>query len=241
MMQFTPPKKVVISGIPYTIFVEFKEKKSSSVSVRDQNLVFRMSSYLPEIKVEEEFLYLLNSIRRKIGKYPSFQKVPFCHILQKGVLKVANISFEFVPKDTSRTYLLEVGVIAFPFKALENEELAQKVRVFTIKLILKLYKNSLVEHLHNFNNRTYKYKINNVEVKYSVSKWGHCTHSNTIMLNIKLISAPREVVEYVMAHEISHIKYKDHSKQFWMEVERFCPNYKDLRKELSQVSSPLFD
>ena len=41
-----------------------------------------------------------------------------------------------------------------------------------------------------------------------------------------------DVIDYVLIHELCHTKVKNHSKNFWKEVEKYCPNYKELRKKL---------
>lgn len=59
--------------------------------------------------------------------------------------------------------------------------------------------------------------------------WGSCSPSGNIQLNWKLISAPINVIDYVIIHELAHLKHPNHSLDFWSEVERFCPDYKQLR------------
>lgn len=67
------------------------------------------------------------------------------------------------------------------------------------------------------------------------SKWGSLsTVTNTIVLNKELIKYREEIIDYVIVHELSHFKHMNHSKDFWNEVERHCPNYKNLRKELRE-------
>ena len=58
------------------------------------------------------------------------------------------------------------------------------------------------------------------------SIWGSCSAKNRISLNFKLIVAPLEVVDYVIIHELSHIRFKDHSKRFWALVESVTPHRK---------------
>lgn len=64
--------------------------------------------------------------------------------------------------------------------------------------------------------------------------WGSCSPENKISLNFKLIVAPLEVIDYVVIHELAHIKHKDHSKRFWDLVERYTPHRFSAKKWLSE-------
>lgn len=64
------------------------------------------------------------------------------------------------------------------------------------------------------------------------SKRGSCTHDNRIMLNQSLVHLPTKYIQYVIIHEACHLVYKNHSKVFWELVEKWCPDYKQLRKAL---------
>lgn len=69
-------------------------------------------------------------------------------------------------------------------------------------------------------------------IKKVKSKWWSCSRDNRIMLNLNLIHFPLEYIEYVIVHEICHLKEKNHSSRFWKLVEGFFPYYKEIRKNL---------
>lgn len=71
-------------------------------------------------------------------------------------------------------------------------------------------------------------------IKTFKTKWGSCSSNQNIALNFKLVHLPIKFLEYVVIHEICHLKEKNHGKNFWSLVEKFCPNYKEIRKELNQ-------
>lgn len=66
------------------------------------------------------------------------------------------------------------------------------------------------------------------------SKWGCCTYQNDIKLNWVLIQAETPVIDYVIVHELCHIRHKDHSKAFWELVGAIDPKYKEKRQELKE-------
>jgi len=73
-----------------------------------------------------------------------------------------------------------------------------------------------------------------VRIKTQKSRWGSCGIHNDINLNWLLILAPEKVMEYVVIHELCHIKERNHSANFWNLVEKHCPDYKKHRLWLKQ-------
>ena len=69
------------------------------------------------------------------------------------------------------------------------------------------------------------------EIKLSTArkKWGSCDGNNVIRYVFRLIYAPKEMIEYVVLHELCHIRHKNHSKAFWGLVERYMPDWKERR------------
>ncbi|NTV28550.1 MAG: M48 family metallopeptidase [Candidatus Omnitrophica bacterium] len=65
--------------------------------------------------------------------------------------------------------------------------------------------------------------------------WGSCNKlRRTVNLNWKIISFPAEIIDYVIIHELCHLQVADHSRRFWTEVAKWCPNWRQLRKWLRE-------
>lgn len=72
-----------------------------------------------------------------------------------------------------------------------------------------------------------------LKVRLMKSRWGVCNRrDNSVTLNLELIKKDDKYLKYVVIHELSHFVHFDHSKEFWGVVEKYCPNYKKIRKEL---------
>ena len=71
-----------------------------------------------------------------------------------------------------------------------------------------------------------------VELSSAKGKWGSCSYDNKIRYAYRLIYAPREMIEYVVVHELSHVRHKNHSKAFWTEVAKYTPDWKAKRQWL---------
>lgn len=75
-------------------------------------------------------------------------------------------------------------------------------------------------------------KPNRVRVKTIKYAWGSCSSGKNITLNQKLMCYSEKAICYVILHELCHLKYMNHSKEFWDLVKSYMPEYKDAKKEL---------
>ncbi len=78
-----------------------------------------------------------------------------------------------------------------------------------------------------------------VGIKSFKSRWGSCTAKGRVELNWKIIMAPTRMVDYVVVHELCHLKQHDHSPAYWREVGRIIPDYKECRKWLRENARSL--
>lgn len=85
--------------------------------------------------------------------------------------------------------------------------------------------------------RQYGFVYGGLSLRNNRSNWGSCSHENNISLNIKLMKLPDDVIDYVILHELCHTVEKNHSDQFWKEVEKVCPAYRNLRQQLKMYTT----
>jgi predicted metal-dependent hydrolase len=69
-------------------------------------------------------------------------------------------------------------------------------------------------------------------ISSAMQRWGSCNTKREVRLAWRLVKAPPELVDYVVCHELAHLRHMDHSARFWAEVERLCPGHRELRKRL---------
>ena len=81
--------------------------------------------------------------------------------------------------------------------------------------------------------------VRRVAVRNQKSRWGSCSRRGTISLNWRLIQAPAFVRDYLVVHEIMHLKEMNHSSRFWSEVERAFPDYETAEQWLKRHASLL--
>lgn len=92
-----------------------------------------------------------------------------------------------------------------------------------------------INHLNQF----YDFKFNRVFIKNHKSVWGSCSKKGNLNFNYKLIYLESILIDYVVVHELCHLKEFNHSQNFWRLVSVVIPNFKNLRKELKNKSMEL--
>jgi hypothetical protein len=76
-------------------------------------------------------------------------------------------------------------------------------------------------------------------VRNQKSRWGSCSRKGTVSLNWRLIQTPDFVRDYIILHELMHLRQMNHSPRFWAEVERVCPDYESAERWLKQNANLL--
>lgn len=79
-----------------------------------------------------------------------------------------------------------------------------------------------------------------IRIKDQKSRWGSCSGRGNLNFNWRLIMAPEQVLDYVVVHELCHLRYMDHSERFWTLVSGVCPAYKQYRKWLKEYGDSLY-
>jgi predicted metal-dependent hydrolase len=127
-------------------------------------------------------------------------------------------------------------VVSITGDTAENENIDEEERAKTIKKILRgFYINRFLEVIKDrIDNYAPKIGVypKKVTIREQKTRWGSCSSKGNISLNWKLIMAPSKVIDYVIVHELCHMREMNHSKNFWNIVSEVCPDFKESQKWL---------
>lgn len=83
-------------------------------------------------------------------------------------------------------------------------------------------------------NAQFGYTFGRIAIRDQKSRWGSCSRQGNLNFNWRLLLAPISVLDYIVIHELAHLKEGNHSPRFWALVAEQCPNYRDQRAWLRQ-------
>ncbi len=90
-----------------------------------------------------------------------------------------------------------------------------------------------VERTEHFN-KTYKFRYNKIKIKNQKTRWGSCSKKGNLNFNYKIALLSQQLSDYIIVHELCHLKEFNHSKKFWKLVEKAIPDYIKTRNELKR-------
>jgi hypothetical protein len=92
---------------------------------------------------------------------------------------------------------------------------------------LNLVKDRL-EHFNIF----YRFEYNNISIRNQATRWGSCSKKRNLNFNYRVIDLEPRVADYIIVHELCHLKEFNHSSRFWSLIAQALPDYKTLRKKI---------
>ena len=111
-----------------------------------------------------------------------------------------------------------------------RRKLAETPEVKQLRAEAKAYLPARLKELADLNG----FRYNQVRIKHNVSNWGSCSVKGNINLNLNLMRLPAELQDYVMLHELCHLKYLNHGKEFHALLESVCPGHRELARRMKE-------
>lgn len=140
------------------------------------------------------------------------------------------LKIKFIRQNAFNIYIENGNMVAeIPKKY--KKEYANKVEELLDDVYMKVAEKE-VDMAMQIVTRIVGIKPNKYRIRKLKTAWGTCTSNKNITINSSLMKYDRTVIQYVVLHEICHLKYMNHSKKFWNMVEKYMKDYREIRKKL---------
>ena len=219
--------------IKYSLKRSRKRKKTISLQISNSSEVTIYAPYFTPIAeinhfVEEKQTWIDQTIRR--------QAKLLVHHKEKEYATGENFYYlgQTYPLEAFFEPLENTGVIfwnnLFFLNCPADTEMRKHYFVFWYKKKARQYLSERVDFYESMLNLT----SNGVRITSAERRWGSCSEDNHLSFSFRLIMAPPEVIDYVVVHELMHIREKNHSSKFWNLVIEVLPDYKAQRRWLRE-------
>jgi predicted metal-dependent hydrolase len=95
----------------------------------------------------------------------------------------------------------------------------------------RIAKGYILERVKYFSKK-FSFNFRSVNIRGQKTRWGSCSSNGNLSFNYKLLQFRKEIIDYVIIHELCHTEQMNHSPRFWKLIEQFYPDYKNIKKEL---------
>lgn len=223
-------------SFPYKLIRTRKFSAGVRLSIHpEKGLTVRAPFWLPEISIRkfiqdktawiEKHLSRFNHPASPVKRYLSGEK--HLYFGQEYVLTIIHTEN---PLRTEAKILKDELQVSL-FRGHVDKKRIEEVKEAILRLYLETGIAVITEKVNHYSGLL-GVEYSQIDIKKVSSIWGSCSPTNRLSFNRKLIMAPREVVDYVIVHEVCHMVQRNHSSRFWGLVAKFDPKYKEHRRWL---------
>ncbi len=207
--------KYTIDNKEYEVIITKKNNKNTYIRVKeDMKIYVTTSHFTTKIGIKKLIDNNIEAIKKMIQEQTKKNK-------KNEYFNYLGISYEVFIDEVDDIKFLDDAIFV-PSEEYLNKWLKNKIKT--------LFKERLD---YNYNRYEESIPYPKLKIRTMKTRWGVCNiRDNSVTLNTKLIEYDIEKLDYVIIHELSHFIHFNHSKLFWNQVEKYKPNYKQIRKEL---------
>jgi len=230
--------------VPVRAYHEYRN--SLRAGVGKHHLIFRLPIGLTKAGQMEAWEWFRAWAAKLIAEQPLVARRFVPRMYKSGdILAVGRrtytLHFSYEKRAAHTARLLPEGCIQLRLVETDTTEgQSRAVKTLLSRVIGADYYPHIVSRILDLNEQHFQYQVRGVYLKYLSSKWGSCSGKGNINLSTRLLFAPDEVVDYVILHELAHLKEMNHSPKFWGLVRGAMPEYK-VHEQWLQEHHPFCD
>lgn len=235
----TERTSVQIDGVEVPLKIIREKRNSIRISLGKKEAIMRLPKGLKPAEEAEHKAKLIQWMHKQAKKKEGlFSKYEQADYLDGDTLRVGAKQYTIkikVDKRKSSKGEIKNGIILLTLSTdLDKPSRSEVIRSLLSRLVAADYLPEIRSRVLELNQKYYQKQVKDVKLKYTHSRWGSCSYTGNINLSTRLLFAPKDVIDYVIIHELAHLIERNHSARFWALVEKVMPTYKEKEAWLSE-------
>ncbi len=228
-----------IEGLKVPLKIKREWRKTVRFSISNKSINLALPKFYTRNQILEECHKINIWAKEQLIKSPSLaERFRFRIYNNNDWFKIYGNTFQIILEPTSQRGLsgeIDNNIVRLLIPEDLNEtDKHHSVSTLLSRLFAKHYKTEISNRVYHFNGHYFNEEIHSIRLKNNQSNWGSCSSNRIINLSSRLLFAPMDVIDYVIVHELSHLKEMNHSSKFWKIVEEVMPDYKKKDKWLTK-------
>ncbi|MFI3291188.1 MAG: SprT family zinc-dependent metalloprotease [Opitutales bacterium] len=223
-------KEIIIDGTSYPLIIKtYATSKSIKLRVVDGAILLTKPKHTSQSEAMDFVIHNTNWLLTRLKESKESLE---SYLQRTGVLYLHEKPYKLILlKDSKASCIINHSKQELLFSYTDNASL--------LDILISLAKKALPENLKATASRL-NISISKISVRSQRSLWGSRSSSGMLSLNWRLILLPQSLQNYVICHELAHIKFMNHSTSFWIYLNTLCPNAKKLDRELNKIAPSIF-
>ena len=212
--------------------IRSKRKTIALIIERDGSLIVRAPMRASHVLIEQFLQQKTDWITRTREKLKSIEPTSARRYVDDETFLFLGSSFDLELVGPQRPPLQFDGGFTFSLAAQKNGE------QFFTRWYKERAEEVIAKRVQEYA-RQYGFAPKQVKITSAKTRWGSCSPNGTLNFTWRLVMAPLDVIDYVVVHELAHLRVKNHSGKFWKVVESMDPEYRKKRKWLRENGEKL--
>ena len=215
--------------------IERRKIKNVYICIKNGKIVVKAPIRISKSKIDELVTQKREWIERKIknkeeDRLVDIKNKKYVYILGNKV----NIKFSYIEKRSINVKLDRNSCLVYlPKETIFNDEIYSIINKKTDKELKEFSKYYIMLAMEKYIKLT-SLQPKEIVIRKFKSIWGNCSSKKVIKINQNIIHYGMDQIEYVCLHELTHLKYMNHQKEFWNYIKKYMPNYKNISGVLKQ-------
>ena len=225
-----------IEGVSVLVKIYEEPRKNVRASMTKNGAILRMPSGLNTRSKQVFYDWFSDWLKSPLQKEQSKQMLIGKSYQHGDTLSVYNneyhIDMQYLDRKTHSARLVDKTILLKLNQHDVSANIQKSIRQLISRIVAQDCLPEFEKRVDYWNDAYFQETINNIRFKNNQSNWGSCSSKRNLNFSTRLLFATPEAIDYVIVHELAHLKEMNHSSRFWKIVSAVLPNYKEQEKWL---------